>query len=203
MGSCNYYFKADFGTEEAAAKVVPELKQFLRQAATFSMDNVIYSGISPQGNPPNIAKKKMEIIRNKYPLMAEYIDFIGGFSKLDHNQDFGQDDDEIESLNNTNSVIAYVGIEVGHTTSWSDLCEFIKHKWHAVKAVWGSEEEGCNLDSLNLWEWEEIVQALLKQPILHTLMGTHNDLDVLIEREFKKETTSNGKNKRNPVRKRK
>ena len=46
------------------------------------------------------------------------------------------------------------------------------------------------LDSLNLWEWEEIVQAILKQPILHTLIGIHTDLDSLIDRKFKEQSNA-------------
>jgi hypothetical protein len=58
----------------------------------------------------------------------------------------------------------------------------------AIKVVWNTEENGCGgIDSLNLYEWEEIVKDILKKKqILPLLMGINKELDELISGILKK-----------------
>jgi hypothetical protein len=75
---------------------------------------------------------------------------------------------------------------VSHMTSWGPLRTYLEKKFNAIKIVYATEKECCNMDSLSLYEWEEIVKAILKKKdILPLLLNVHNDLDALISLTLK------------------
>jgi hypothetical protein len=183
MGECAYYLKAEFTTEHQAKKMLPRVQAFLIEASE-SYKALNYATAQIDRKSPSGQKKYREI----YPTMSEYVNFIGGFKNLDHNQDFGQDTDEINSIDQEGNILSYQAGSVGHMTSWTSLCEFIKEKFGATRVVYGNEEGGCgSLDSLKLYEWEDIVKDILKQKeMLPNLLGINDELDILIEQKLKR-----------------
>ena len=116
----------------------------------------------------------------KFPLMTEYLKDSDQWQGLHlANMDFGQQDNEIIVMGN---VVGWMDPDVNHMNSWGPLCLFLKKKYNAVKVVWSYEEDGCySLEQLDVYEWEEIVKAILKRKeALPLLLNAHEDLDILI-----------------------
>lgn len=181
MGTCAYFLKAAFPTEAIAKKTSKKLTKFFaeaREAYSFWQDN------------REVEKTEEEFYieyAKKFPTMMEYIQSIGAKTRedLSGEVDFGQNEYEVIRQGN---VLCYQDCEVWHFATWTPLSAFIKQKFGAVKVVWNSEDSGCgSLDSLQLYEWEQIVTDILKSKELHPLLiGINTELDTLLETTMKK-----------------
>lgn len=172
MGECAYFLKAAFPTEAAAKKAEPELNALFLEA----QDAYWLWQDSPL---------KGEAFWNEYaakfPRMMEYAQIIGAKNRDDLGRkcDFGFDSNEVGRNGNVISWWA----EVGHMSEWTPLAEFIKKKYGAFRVVWDTEENGIgSLESLQLYEYEDIVTDILKHEELYPLLiGINKELDMLLE----------------------
>lgn len=185
MGSCAYYLKAEFPTVASAKKAQKKLQTFFKEAAT------IYN----YWQKGRFEKKDFALseIEKMSPMVHSYILSLNipppwdsvSMNNLSGQFDFGQDNDYNTVL--TGTVINYFHPDIGHLTTWTPLCEFIKKEFGACKVVWGNEENGCgSLESLQLYDWEGIVKDILKnKEILPLLLNVNPDLTTLLERALK------------------
>jgi len=172
MGSCAYYLKAMFKTAADA------------KAAREPLDNLFKE--MKEANEDIDFRPRRKACAEKYPLAMEYIKTLDEWAdktKL-HPESFSFDvgSDVDNEFQQDGNVLYWGDADVGHMTSWTPLAKFIKAKFNAVKVVWNMEENGVgSIDLLNLYDWEGIVNALLKQKALLPLMLRVNDeLDELI-----------------------
>jgi hypothetical protein len=111
----------------------------------------------------------------------EYAQIIGAKDRDDLSRkcDFGSEGNEVGRENN---IITWYA-EVGHMSEWTPLAEFIKKKYGASRVVYDTEENGIgSLESLQLYEYEDIVTDILKHKELYPLLiGINKELDLLIE----------------------
>jgi len=188
MGECAYYIKALFRDEKEAKKAAVRFNKLLKES-TGAYD--FY-----QKNPPNF----WDEFKCKFPESTIYVKkyvlkchtdqeashlLKNPHDKLSGNLDFGQSDLEAGQFNN---ILVYGDSNVWHMASWDNLATYLVIELGAIKAVWNTEENGCgSIDSLNLYEWEEIVKDILKKKqILPLLMGINKELDELISGILKK-----------------
>jgi hypothetical protein len=63
----------------------------------------------------------------------------------------------------------------------------MRKKYGATRVLWDTEENGTgSLDSIQLYEYEDIVSDILKHTELHPLLlGIHDDLDVLLDMKMR------------------
>jgi hypothetical protein len=175
---CAYYMKMSFPTVKKAQIAERGLTKL------FAENREAYD--SWQNNCGNLNKDFWDAYQTRFPLTSEYIKFIGDCWGNDDGQvlsgklDFGIEESQLSRMDNQ---IGYAAGNVWHMADWGSLCKFIQNKYGASKIVWDTEENGIgSLDSLQLYNWEEIVRALLKnKKMLPTLIGLHEDLDALIE----------------------
>ena len=124
----------------------------------------------------------------KFPLMTEYVKSTGlwggDINALSGNMDFGQEGDETLVEGTT---VGWGSDGVWHGSNWTFVCNFIKAKYGAIKIVWDTEENGCGgIDSLQLYDWEQIVRDILKNKELHPLLiHTNSELDELLDRTIR------------------
>jgi hypothetical protein len=205
MGECAYYLKAEFLTEKDAKAVEKKLDDFFaeaRDAYEFWQSNRGLGDTSVVNTDGKaVAKKTVKMTdelffqqyAKKFPLMMEYVTANGFKTReaLSSHVDFGQDENnEVVRVDN---VIGWGNASVWHFADWQPLADFIKKKFGALKVVWDTEENGCgSLDSLQLYEYEEIVKSLLKHTELFPLLlRVHDDLDVMLD--VKMRTSKKGK----------
>lgn len=183
MGECAYYLKAAFATEAVAKKMESKFDEFFAEAR--EAYELYQSG--RQTDPKEFWKE----FSKQCPLVMEYVKTIPDYKPgcdpnfLSGNLDFGQDENN-EVLRQGN-VLCWGDCQVWHMADWSYLAAFLKSKYGANRVVWNTEENGCgSLDSLQLYDWEGIVQAILKQKdVLPLLLKVHEDLDELLESKLK------------------
>jgi hypothetical protein len=182
MGECAYAFKLGFDSEAQAKKALPKVKRFIKQAEqayNFWQKN------------RDRACSFWSAFEQAFPLITEYVKEVKDHEKKEiwgedyHNGlsghlDFGQDG-KVKVIDNT---IYYYADPVWHFMDWDDMVNFLQKKTKAIRAVWGSDEgTGTSYDSLNLYEYQEIVEAILTKAtpdILLSLKGVHPHLDDLI-----------------------
>lgn len=182
MGECAYFLKAEFKDKKTATNVAQKLNAFFKEASkayNFYQD-------AREGNPKEFWQK----FESQYPLLFDYAKTLPGYGKkspqkvLSGNTDFGQEeDDEVRQVDN---ILGWVA-EVWHMADWSPLAAYIKEKFGAIKVVIDTEENGCgSLDSLMLYDYEAIVDRLLKhKELFPMLMGVHDDLDAMLDIKMK------------------
>lgn len=172
MGSCAYYLKAMFRTEDEATEIQPRLERLFLQLIESRKDNSF--------------RPRHKAASENYPLAMEFIKTLPTWKdKTDlrpqtYYVDVGGD--ETNGVEQYDNVLYWADADVGHMTNWTPLVKFIKSKFNAVRVVWGSEENGVSsMDGLSLYDWEAIVTDLLKQKAMLPLMlGINNELDELI-----------------------
>lgn len=183
MGECAYYFKA------ACLKDVQEVKEYLDEF--FKEAREFY---------PLIDDSKSidwDECATRFPKLTEYLKEIDLFGKKDHNAfagqvDFGQDENN-ETLVKEDllwQTVCWGDGNVWHFANWQPLCDFVQKKFPQVmRAIWGSEDDGIGcLESLKFFDWEEIVFSILKnKEALPLFIGSHKDLDRLIDLALSKE----------------
>lgn len=164
MGSCAYFIKADYPTISDAQKALPQIRAFIKWMRKAHKD------------PRTTLKLEKEDMTQLQQFQTETFDVGDG--------EYGKDS-KVENLQRNGNVISYYDNDVGHMTSWGPFAKYLKDHG-ACRAVWNNEENSVfSLDNLQLYDWEGIVQDLLKQKkILPTLLGINEDLDTLIERTF-------------------
>jgi hypothetical protein len=192
MGECTYYLKAQFKTPAEAKKVLPKIQEFLREAQKaydFWQKN--------RGEESVFADNAgfWTTMQEGFPTVYKYLEELGKTGKGRSNElsgimDFGQHMEDIEGILQSGNEICYSACDVWHFSDWSYLAAFIKTHFKAVKVVIASEEDGCgSLDSLNLYEYEEIVTALVKHVnslrdggmLAARIKKIHPDLKALLE----------------------
>jgi hypothetical protein len=184
MGECAYYLKAQFPTAKKAKKAGEELDTFFSQAS----EAYDFYQKAREGNPDEFWKT----FESQYPLVFDYVKTLDGYGKdniqsvLAGNLDFGQDENN-ETLVDGDT-IAWGDSNVWHMANWSALCMYLQNHFGAVKAVWDTEENGCgSLDSLQLYEYEDIVRSLMKhEELFPLLLRVHDDLDKLLDMKMRK-----------------
>jgi hypothetical protein len=156
-----------------------------RNAYEFWQSNRAFNAYEERGRgigEKMIEKKFWEEYAEKFPTMMEYAKSIGAKSRedLSGKADFGQDDNKVLRQGN---VLCWGDSSVWHFADWSPLTAFLQKKFGARKVVWNTEENGCgSLESLQLYEWEQIVTDILKHKELHPLLiGVNPELDTLLE----------------------
>jgi hypothetical protein len=180
MGECAYFLKADFHTEARAEEVSKELNKFFLEAK--NAYNFWQKGRN--GNRETFYKT----LEKKYPLITEYLKstelWDGDMHTLSGNMDFGQEGNETLVQGTT---VGWGSDGVWHMSNWTPVCNFIKKKFGAIKIVWSTEENGCSsLDSLQLYDWEQIVRDILDNKELHPLLiRTNDELDELLDYTIK------------------
>jgi hypothetical protein len=192
MGECAYYFKAEFPTKKEALAASKKLNKFFLQARhAYDYWQNPLALLKDQRFPIAQLDNKLfwNTFQERYPLVTEYVKHEQLFGRdpgvLSRKLDFGQTSDNETIL--IGDTVGWCDSSVGHMSDWSPLCAFVKEVYGAVRAVYGNEEDGCaSLESLNLYEWEDIVKAILKQKkVLPLLLHVNNDLDELIERTMR------------------
>jgi len=180
MGECNYFFKAQFANNKEALKAHKSLVAFLKQAVKA---NEFYSP-KQQDNGTTGFWAKFE---QKFPLIAEYVKFIGHWGGEAHNLSGLLDLGDPNETWVVEDVLCHIGVDVWHFADWVPFRKYFVEKFKPIKAVEGNEENGCaNIVSLHLYEWEEIVKEILKQKsVLPMLMGIHPQLDELLAFKMK------------------
>ena len=187
MGECTYYFKAQFKTAAQAKKAYPKIQKFLKEAKK------AYDFW--QSNRDKAQDQFWVPFQIKFPTVCTYlkIAYAKDESVLDNNNglsgklDFGQQEECIENMAIFDSVIGYEAYDVWHFMDWSGLIPFFKQQFGATKVVVANEEDGTgSLDSLQLYEYQEIVEALVKREALAgpSLRGIHPDLDEMLDLSF-------------------
>jgi hypothetical protein len=186
MGECAYFFKAQFPTAKIANKIAVQLNEFFSQASAAYWLWQDYKG-----------ENFMAELKKKFPLVAEYGE-VNGFKKLDdfsrHLDLKNEEDNEVRIEGDT---VGWVE-EVGHMSDWTPLCKFVQKKYGAIKCVWDTEENGCgSLDSLQLYEYQAIVDSLLKHPELFpVLLRVHDDLDKMLDIKMRTSTKGTKREKK-------
>ncbi len=166
MGECNYYLKAQFGTEEEAVTALKGLIKLVKAIERAS---------------PRILGRAGRFLKEFFTISKMASIWIDPDEHEDYLPDCNLGDEPYVAGN----VLYYMAC-VSHITSWGRLCNYMEKKFNAIKVVCATEEDGYNMDSLHLYEWEEIVKALLKKKdILPLLLNAHNDLDALISLTLK------------------
>ena len=172
MGECAYFLKAQFPNQKTAKIAEKELDAFFEEA---SRAYWLW-----QDSPLKEADFWKEYAK-QFPRMMEYAQIIGAKERSDLGRkcDFGSEDNGVGREGN---VITHWA-EVGHMSEWTPLAEFIKKKYGATRVVWDTEENGCgSLESLQLYEYEDIVSDILKHKELHPLLiGINKELDMILE----------------------
>lgn len=187
MGECAYYLKAAFRSPAEAQKAAVKIDAFfndVKEAHEFWQEDRGQERKYPYPESFWVEFKK------KFPSVMEYVktlpDYEPGATSniLAGNLDVGSDENN-ETLVNGN-VVAWGDGCVWHMASWAPLCEFIKNKFGATRVVWDMEENGCgSLDSLLLYDYEGIVNEILKnKALLPLLIGVNEDLDELVEQKL-------------------
>jgi hypothetical protein len=162
MGEAVYSLKAQFRTKREAALTCRGLNKFLEENLKANMDS----------------RTNLE----SYPLVKEYLQIIKG--TWDDLQDYDLNGDTQAFCDG--AVLIY-SANVGHLGDWDNLQTYVQEKYKPIKIVWGSEEYGGSLDALQLYQWEGIVQAILKhKKTLPFLLGIHKDFDQLISMTLRK-----------------
>jgi hypothetical protein len=187
MGECAYYFKAQFKDDKTAKLTKPLMQQFLLEAQK------AYSFWQGHRGDTD-AKKFWREFSKDFPMTTAYAKEAKLYGKpqekLSGHLDFGQDENDVQYLNLSGSELGYCATNVWHFADWSDLANFIKTYFKAIKVVVASEEDGCgSLESLNLYEYEEIVKALVKHVnslrdggmLAARIKKIHPDLKALLE----------------------
>lgn len=180
MGSCAYRIRAKWPKKLCT----PALKK--KVTALFKENDGAYDYWQNNREEDNLEKRKKfwEELEKKFPVSAEYCKVTGFFGgpteKLSGNFDLGQEED-IEDLFGKTSIMDFDAGNVWHFTDWTPLAKYLK-SLGATKVVWDSEEDQKELFSL--YEYDEIVNAVLEQADLPTLIGIHPDLDELIEEKM-------------------
>ena len=192
MGDCTYYFKAQFKTPAQAKKALPKITAFI---------NEIREAYNFWHQYPSVNEKLFwNQFGRDFPLTNIYLVSLGAeasqalncHSDLSGKLDFGQDEYNEPVING--NIIEYEAYNVWHFSNWGGLIPFFKEKFGAVKVVVASEEDGCgNLESLQLYEYQEIVEAILKKAkkkskagyiwpkwVKEFLKDLHPDLDFLL-----------------------
>jgi hypothetical protein len=159
MGEAIYSLKAQFKTKREAAIACRDLNIF------FGENNTANDILKEPTDAPALVKEYLQIIKGSWSDIQYYGE---GQAYYFHN------------------VLIYCA-EVGHLGSWNNLQTFITEKYKPIRCVWGSDEYGGSLDALQLYAWEEIVQAILKhKKTLPFLLGIHKDFDELISIALRK-----------------
>ena len=167
MGSCVFNLKAQFKTKREAAIACRDLIRFLQQNRDAG-DNL-----------STFPQKVIDI--HLYPRVKEYLQIINSTRKEDDVQYYGDDEPYCKGR------MLIFSSEVSHLGSWDNLKTFIQTKYHPIRVVWGSEEDGDTLGALNLYPWEDIVLGILKyKKTLPFLLGIHEDFDELISMTLRK-----------------
>jgi len=178
---CAYYLKAAFRSPAEAQKAAVKLDAFfndVKEANEFYQEE-------------RVDQKEFWVeFEKKFPSVMEYVKTLPDYKPeatsniLADYLDVGSDENN-ETLVNGN-VVAWGDGCVWHMASWAPLCEFIKNKFGATRVVWDMEENGCgSLDSLMLYDYEGIVNEILKnKALLPLLIGVHKDLDELVEQKL-------------------
>ena len=182
MGECAYYLKAEFKDKKTATDVSIKLNAFFSEASK-AYD---FYQEAREGDPKEFWQK----FESQYPLVFDYAKTLPGYGKkspqevLSGNTDFGQEEDN--EVRQADNVLGW-GAEVWHMANWSPLATYIQTHFGAVKCVWDTEENGCgSLDSLQLYDWEEIVSDILKHKELYSLLiGVNDDLDAMLDIKMK------------------
>jgi hypothetical protein len=163
MGEAVYNLKAQFRSKKEAAIACKDLNKFLDEN-----DKAIESNSNSRSKDPK-----------DFPRIKEYFQII----KEEELQDYHYEDEQAYCIGD----VLIFSANVGHLGSWDNLQTFITEKYKPLKVVWGSEEYGGSMESLNLYAWEDIVKGILKcKKTLPLLLGIHDDLDALIALHLKK-----------------
>jgi hypothetical protein len=198
MGECAYYLKAQFLTAKDAKKAGEELDAFFSEAReAYDFYQGVNSGLET-GSPENF----WITFESKFPIVTDYAKTLPGYGKdkshtvLSGLLDFGQDENNETRVDG--DTIGWGDAAVWHMADWSALATYIQTHFGAVKCVWDTEENGCgSLNSLMLYDYEEIINSLLKHTELFPLLlRVHDDLDKLLDMKIRTSTKGTKREKK-------
>jgi len=193
MGECAYFCKLQYDSDNSAKKAAKYFKRLLKEA--HEVHELYQSHRTSEEHSVDNQFFWKEVDEN-YPTVTAYLQSAGLYRKtvndLSGSLDLGCDQDEDPCANG--SVVEYYAQNVWHLSNWTLLINFLKSSTKAIKAVWSTEENGDNLESLQLYQWQDIVKTVLRQKqVLPLLMGLDTELDELIAFNIqKKGKKSNG-----------
>jgi len=131
MGEAMYYLKIRCRTEEEAEKLLPEIERFIEEAGD----------AEDYWRKHRDEKNKecfWEKFRERFPRIAEYLDFAGLFGlDLSGYIDFA-DLDKVQKPFQEGREILYCAL-VWYLADWDPLCAYIKNKYKVESADWISE----------------------------------------------------------------
>ena len=173
MGECFYHFRAVFATKKESKKALKEFTAFLEE-----------------NEKATDLEKEPD---TGYERVKEYIRLIEGtWEDVQHYGDSCYKptpgaDDENE---------LFFSSEVGHLGNWENLQTYFQKKFNPVRCNWVSEED-FEADYVPLYNWEEIVKAILntRTDALPLLLGVHPDLNELISYKLSETRRKNAKSK--------
>jgi len=188
MGECAYYMKAAFKSPAEAKRAATKLDNFfgeMKDAQDFYQEGDV------EGKKSLFRKNFWKEFRKRFPAVMEYVETLYDYKPgcntdvLCGNLDIGTDENN-ECLVDGN-VVAWGDACVWHMANWAPLAAFIKSKFGATRVVWDHEENGCgSLDSLQLYDYQGIVEDILKnEALLPLLIGVHPDLTELVEQSIR------------------
>jgi hypothetical protein len=198
MGECTYFFKAQFKNKTAAKEALPKIRDFLtetKKAYNFWQNNrfsdeaipyqKFWKEFTKQFPTTTLYLKTLDLNRKEH-LISTGRTYNGLAGKLD----FSQYDDDIKRLAiYDETVICYEATDVWHLSDWN-IHKFFKETFGATRVVVANDDSGVGcLENLNLYEYEDIVKALVKRAkekdddtnLLALLKGIHSELDILLD----------------------
>jgi hypothetical protein len=186
MNECTYYFKAEFLSEKEAQSAQKKITKFLAESRKayefYQKARAIFLRYRLDGF--------WQKFKSQYPLVFNYVQTLPEYIKdpesadLSGLLDFGQDSNDVYIKG---AMVSYEDGMVWHFTDWGPLCNYIQKHFGAIKAVWDTEENGIgSLDSLQLYDYKEIVTNLLKhEELFPLLVGVHDELDAMLDIRMK------------------
>ena len=181
MGESVYYFKAKFATQKAAKEAMPKIEAFLKEGKWAEDWWQDHRGSNPKTFWPAFEKE--------FPQVTAYLKRANLFGDDCNNAlsgvlDMAEHENEL-GLSRDGAVLSYASGEIWHGSTWKYLHDYLCKNFPIVKFVWDTEESGFNLETLQLYDWEAIVEAIVKKGDPATLLGIHEDLDGLLEERLK------------------
>ena len=177
MGSCAYRIRAKWPKKLCT----PTLKKKVTDLFKENAGAYDYWQAHRESDDLKTRKEFWAELEKKFPVSAEFCKVTGLFGgpteKLSGSFDLGQEEN-VGDLFGKTCTMDYDAGNVWHFSDWRPLAKYLK-SLGATKVIWDSEEEQMELFSL--YQYDEIVKAILEQADLPTLMGIHPDLDELIE----------------------
>lgn len=151
MGEANYYLKARFKDDAAAAEALPKIKAFIAEGIRAGDWWQAHRDLERDGRRHEFWNS----FATEFPLVYKY---LGMFRAADGDcnnalaglLDFGASEDYVEDVNQDGAVLSYGSGSIWHFTDWSHFMDFLQSEFGAVKTTYCSDEYMDPMDVLHV-----------------------------------------------------